>query len=261
MNFNELEGLFYSYLHLEKRIAAITLFDDAKAFEELDVKQRKNKSYYCQMVKMAVNGKSWKADITNFACETSAKVLGLDSFYEEEEGIDGWLESGLYASRDIAAREHFSVSPVQKRNVGIMVGPLGESKQDPSVVIVTCKPYQAMRLIQGYTFHFGYKNDLQMSGMCGVCFESTALPITNHEMTISLLCSGTRFVCKWPEEMMMVSFPYDMAEKILDGVIQTAQSCEPNAYKERIKHRLLHLHLPLEKPLNSKKAYFYRNSK
>jgi len=258
MNYQELEAMFHSYLHLEKHIAAVTLYEDVDAFNQLEVQMRKNKCYYCQLVKMAVNGKSWKADLTHFACESSAKILGLETFYEKEEGIQGWLDSGLYADRATAVKQHVSIVPVKKTIVGISVEALSELHHEPDVILIACKPYQAMRLLQGYTFHYGYKNNFQMSGMCGVCFESTALPLAQHEFAMSLLCSGTRFVCKWPEDMMMVSFPFDMMEKILDGIMETAERCEPNVYKERIKHRLIHYNLPLKKSLTANKAYFYR---
>lgn len=259
MKYKKLEATFNSYLHLDNHIASVTLFNNVEAFDLLDVAMRKHKSYYCQLIKRAVNGKSWKADLSHFSCETSAKILGLEPFYGEKEGIQGWYDSGLYADQNTAARQHFSVNPVNRSTVGISVETLSDLKHDPDIVIIVCKPYQAMRILQGYTYHYGYKKDFQMSGMCGVCFESTALPITNHEFTLSLLCSGTRFVCKWPEEMMMVSFPFDMSDKILDGIIQTAERCEPNVYKERIKHRLNRHSLPLKKPLNANKAYFYRS--
>jgi uncharacterized protein (DUF169 family) len=260
MNFVELEGLFNSYLHLDKHVIGVTLFEDQKEFEELNVPSQKSKSFYCQMVKKAVNGKSVKADLSHFACETSAKILGLEPFYEEMEGIQGWLDSGLYASREQATLQYMSQTPVKKKTVGITVQPFSEITQHPDVVIIVCKPYQAMRLLQGYTYHHGYKNNFQLSGMCGVCFESTALPLTNQEITLSLLCSGTRFVCKWPEDLMMVSFPFDRMEKILDGVMLTAEKCEPNAYKVRIRHRLIHHNLPLNPTLNANKAYFYKNN-
>lgn len=259
MKYNKLEATFDSYLHLENHIASVTLFEDKNSFEMLDVPMRKHKSYYCQLVQRAVNGKSWKADLSHFSCETSAKILGLETFYGEEEGIQGWYDSGLYADENKAALQHFSVNPVNRNVVGVSVEALSGLSHDPDILIIVCKPYQAMRILQGYTYHYGYKKDFQMSGMCGVCFESTALPLNNHEFTISLLCSGTRFVCKWPEEMMMVSFPFDMSDKILDGIIQTAEHCEPNAYKDRIKHRLNRYRLPIKKSLNTNKAYFYKN--
>jgi len=116
-----------------------------------------------------------------------------------------------------------------------------------------------MRLVQGYTYHFGFKNDFKMSGMCGVCFESTALPITNNEFTVSLLCSGTRFVSGWPEEMMMVSFPYTMADKIVDGLIKTAKKCEPDEYKEMIGNKLSEdNNKTLDIELKKERAYYYK---
>ena len=258
MNRKIIEELLNSYLLLEHHPVGVKLYDDPDAFQAVDARQKNHKSYYCQMIKMASTGKVRKGDLTNFACETSAKVLGLEEFYEEESGIDGWLDSGLYADRATATAEHAAVRPVEQPMAGLVVGPLAQLPEEPDVVILVCNPYQVMRLVQGYTYHYGFKNDFKFSGMCGVCFESTALPMTKKEFSVSLLCSGTRFICKWPDDLMMASFPYEMAEKILDGIINTAQACEPNAKKDHIKHRLHGHHLEEKKPLKHNKAYYYR---
>jgi len=266
MNSQDLNGLYKSYLHIERHIVGVKLVETCQAFDALNMAQKKNASYYCQMVKSAANGKSLKAEYRNFACETSAKILGLEPFYEEEAGIDGWYESGFYATRDVAKTEHQSVRPIPLTILGLSVAPLENYEEYPDILIIMCKPYQAMRLVQGYTYHFGYKKDFQLSGMCGVCFESTALPLTNREFTVSLLCSGTRFICRWPEDLMMVSFPFDMAEKILEGIVCTAPTCEPDKQKREIEHRLIHAKLEQHEivknnALTGKKGYFYRNDK
>lgn len=258
MEYEDMERQLNSYLLLTHHVVGVKLYSEAETFACVNAKQHKHRSYYCQMIKLAANGKLRKSDVGNFACETSAKVLGLEAFYEEEEGINGWFDSGLYADRQLAEAEHSTVRPVPRDMAGIVTGPLSKLQGRPDVVILICNPYQAMRVVQGYTYHYGFKKDFMFSGMCGVCFESTALPSTQQTFSISLLCSGTRFICKWPDDLMMVSFPYSIAERILDGIIQTAQPCEPNSKKDVIKHRLLHHHIPEKEPLKHNKAYFYR---
>ncbi|NDL68643.1 DUF169 domain-containing protein [Clostridiales bacterium F-3ap] len=258
MDRKELEGYFRSYLQLDRNVVGVKLYQSKEEFCRLDIKQNKHKNYYCHMVNKASNGKMRKGDLSNFACETSGKLLGLDAFYEEKEGIDGWYDSGLYANRRNARIEHESVVPVKGHNTGVVVGPLKNLPQDPDVVILVCNPYQAMRVVQGYTYHYGFKSDIKMSGMCGVCFESTVVPVNNQEFSVSLLCSGTRFVCKWPDDVLMVSFPFGMAGRIIDGIISTAQACEPNHKKTEIKHRLHHDHLKEKTHLHHNEGYFYR---
>jgi uncharacterized protein (DUF169 family) len=246
------------YLELDYQIVGVKLYNEKEAFDQSKATQRNNKSFYCNLVKKAAEGAHRKAALSNFACETSAKLLGLEDFYETKEGIDGWLESGLYANRTIAEQEFYSVFPVKEHTKGIEVGPLSKMAVDPDVVIIICKPYQAMRLVQGYTYHYGFKKDFQLSGMGGVCFESTVLPLVNNEFTVSLLCSGTRFVNQWPEEMMMVSFPFTMAKNLLKGVRMTAQRCEPDPYKARIIHRMGdNTEVSSPNDLTADRAYFY----
>lgn len=259
MKNSELHRGFSHYLGLEYHPVGVKLYDDQEAFDSCEAVQRNNKLFYCHLVKKAAEGGHRKADVSNFACETSAKLLGLEDFYETEEGIQGWYETGLYASEELAETEHYAVSPVRNHIKGVEVGPLGQIERQADVVIIICNPYQAMRLVQGYTYHHGYKKDFQMSGMCGVCFESTVLPLRDQEFSVSLLCSGTRFVAQWPENMMMVAFPYSMVDKVLDGVKVTAKRCEPDANKSKIIERMDEDELRADsEKLQSKSAYFYK---
>ena len=257
---SELESGYYSYLLLTRRVVGVKLYEDKATFHAIDLPHRKGKASYCQMIKMASAGKVVKAANDNFACDTSARVIGLRPYYEEDEGIQGWEDSGLYASRKEATTLHETVQPVEQTTVGIVTGPLSKLPHAPDIIMMPCTPYQAMRIVQGYTYHYGFKKDIKMSGQCGVCFESTSLPLREQDLSISLLCSGTRFICKWPEDTMMVAFPYAMASTILDGIAKTAQGCEPDTYKHRIMKRLYHHKFKFIEKLDDGKAYFYKGT-
>lgn len=256
---SELESAYYSYLLLTRRVVGVKLYDDATSYNKINLPRRKGSASYCQMIKMASAGKVIKADNDNFSCDTSARVMGLRPYYDEEEGLQGWEDSGLYSSRKEATTLHETVQPVRQATSGIITGPLSKLPDSPDIIMIPCTPYQAMRIIQGYTYHYGFKKDIKMSGQCGVCFESTALPLREQDLSVSLLCSGTRYICKWPEDTMMVAFPYSMAAKILDGIVHTAQRCEPDTYKHRIMKRLYHHKFNFIEKLTDGKAYFYEN--
>lgn len=261
ITFNELEAGFYSYLQLKRRVVGVKLYTDAEEFNNVDIPLRPGKAFYCQMIKMTSNGKSIKANLGTYACDTAARITGLKDYYEEMEDIEGWNDTGLYANRAVATTMKENVRPVEASVYGVVTSPLAtygaSGLTEPDVLIVACNARQAMRLIQAYTYHHGFKTDIKLSGQCGVCFESTALPLLEKDISVSLLCSGTRHVCKWPDDVMMVSFPFSMADKILDGLGQTAEHCEPDEVKVSIIKRLKLHGINAIKKLTDQAAYFY----
>lgn len=262
MTIQEIESGLYSYLQLNRRVVGVKLFTDAKEFDRVGIPVRSGRSFYCQMIKMAAMGKSIKANLETFACDTGARMTGLKEYYEETEDVDGWYDMGAFADRKVAETMKETIRPVDEPINGVVTCPISEfgtvDLHEPDLVILAVNPRQAMRLMQAYTYHHGFKTDLKISGQCGVCFESTALPMLEKDITLSLLCSGTRYVCKWPDDVMMVSFPYEMAVKILEGLGQTAEVVESDEIKKNILKRLKLHGMQAIKKLTDKAAYFYK---
>ena len=59
---------------------------------------------------------------------------------------------------------------------------------------------------------------------------------------------------------MMVAFPYEMAQSILDGLGMTAERVESNPVKQQIKERLQEENLEEIKPMEEGTAYYYPES-
>ena len=53
-----------------------------------------------------------------------------------------------------------------------------------------------------------------------------------------MLCAGTRFMAKWDDNTMGVGIYGDFVEKIIEGIIGTLNSVEPNAKKKKIEANL-----------------------
>lgn len=73
-----------------------------------------------------------------------------------------------------------------------MVRPLEDFTEAPDVVIIVSYPRNVMRLIQGYTYHFGTAQGIKMVGNQAICAEATAHPYMENGMNISCLCNGPR---------------------------------------------------------------------
>lgn len=258
MTYEVIENYYRSYLRLHSHVVGLKTIRDQKAYEAIKCPSYQGRAYYCQMIKKATKGKSFKCELKNASCDTGARILGLKPYFEDQEDIEGWEATKLYAGRSQAIIEHETVRPIDYSTKGLLIGPLSKIEMAPEVVLIACNPYQAMRLMQAYTYHYGFKKDIKLSGQCGVCFEASALPIMSQDISLSLLCSGTRFVSKWAEDTMMVSIPFNRVEPVLDGLAQTAQSAEPKNIKHQILNRLHKVHLDPIVALTDTGAYFYK---
>lgn len=109
---------------------------------------------------------------------------------------------------------------------------------EPDIVIMITSPYTAMRIVQGYTYAYGFAQNIMMSGMGALCSELTVRPWKNQDMNISMLCSNTRFTSGWGDDEVGVAFPHYMLAEILTGVKSTMNEVDPDEKKEKIIERM-----------------------
>lgn len=250
-----------SLLHLSRQPVGIKLlFDtdkDKALFESLEFEGVRHRAYYCWLVKKASEGRAFKLDFGQFACETAGWVLGLapsDHFGTPEENITGWFECQTYADEKIAKMIYNGIQPLAPA-AAVLIGPLDAFTDDlePDVVIMVGKPYTLMRIVQSYSAHYGFATQMKMSGMCGICFESTALPIQTDSITLSTLCSGTRYFAKWGDDEMAASLPYHMLRDLASGALLTLNPCEPDGHKTTLRKKL-----PKSIRIQMKQNYFLK---
>lgn len=249
-------------LHLKRQIVGIRRFKKSESafYEALEFKQVRHQAYYCWLVKKATEGLCFKGDFSHFACDTAGWILGLapkDYFGTSEEAIEGWLACGTYANEKVAQLIYEGIEPLDSVEY-IAIGPLEAFPENiqPEVVILIGQPYSIMRAVQGYSAHYGFATELKMSGMCGICHESTALPLYTGKLSVSMLCSGTRHYAKWAADEMALSFPYKLLTDFYNGVVKTMNPCETDANKQIIEKQL-------KKPLHIeyKHNYYMKHQK
>lgn len=221
-------------LGLERYIVGIKFIFNKEEYELSDVPQVRYKLSYCNMVKLAASGKSFKADISNFLCIGSAKALGLIKPDSNATSGNVYYSFGLYDSLCTAKNVQQDVTFLDHQAYGVVVMPLEKFETQPDVAIFIVNPYQSMRILQGYAYHHGAAKNIKMAGNSGMCSECTATPYDTNDMNLSLLCSNTRFSAKWKDDELGIGMPLNMFEKVCDGVIKTIGPCEPNERKMKI---------------------------
>lgn len=224
-------------MELKKRIVGVKFLFSEEEFSSLSEEPASHKLSYCMMVKMASYGKSLKVKAEHFKCNSSARALGI--MQSNSSIISGreYYSYGLYDSLGTAKNVYAQVTYINQDLFGVLLKPLETFEIEPDIVIMITEPYNVMRIIQGYSYTYGIAKNIGFAGNQGLCSELTARPYENNDINISLLCSNTRFSCKWGDTEMGVGMPYKMFLNILDGIVETINPTEPDSKKEKILER------------------------
>jgi uncharacterized protein (DUF169 family) len=222
-------------LGLARQPVGVKIVRTAEQFDSWDVEQARSSTYYCAAVKSAGNGRALKLGPGQFSCESSRQILGLECMPLEPAYSTSYSECGLHRDKDVSDAVIGNIAVVPRTVHGIVLMPLGMYEdRAPDVVIMMVDAYQAMRIVQGFTFHHPEAPALRSIGQHGICSESTAEPLLSGTLNVSLLCSGTRFYAKWGDDEVAVSMPASLFADTVDGVLQTINPCEPDHRKSKI---------------------------
>lgn len=227
----------YCALNIKRNLVGVKFIFSREEFDCIDIKQMKGRVSYCFMVKSASSGKHIKSNKENFSCGASARALGLDGSDNRVRSGRHYHAFGLYNSLGTAKSVQKNVTFIEHNIYGVVLKPLRDYEIEPDVVIMIVNPYQAMRIIQGYAYHYGVHKSIRMAGNQGICSECTAVPYENNDLNISALCSGTRLLAKWDVSELGIGMPFNMFANIVDGVMKTLNPVEPDSTKREILSR------------------------
>jgi len=232
----EIEKLHIS-LGLDKSFVGIKFLHTKQEYENSMIEQSKSKLSYCMMVKIASSGKAVKVRAENFKCKSSARVLGIIESSSHVDSGQEYYSYNMYRSLETAKKVHDEVAYLNKKLYGLIAQPLEEFKTEPDIVIMISSPYNAMRIIQGYTYAYSMAKNIRFGGNQGLCSELTARPYETDDLNVSLLCSNTRFSCKWKDGELGVAMPYNKFVQVAGGVLATMNAAEPDYKKEEMIER------------------------
>ena len=253
MNIKESVALIECYLNLDRKPVGVKFFFNKDEFDSFDVPQRERKITYCNAVQWASKGKAMKLTKENQACPNGAMALKMREIPEPMASGKARFSTNIYCSVEVSKSISDQMLFLKEEPAGIAVMPLENFEIEPDIVIVVSKPYNIMRLIQGYGYFNGYTNNLRTVGLQAVCQDLTTYPYNTKDINITLLCPGTRLVADWKENEVGMGIPFAKWYEIVEGTIQTTNPFERNKNKEAIKRRLE------ERGLNSNNIKFNWN--
>lgn len=224
-------------LGLKRHVIGVQFVYFKSEYEALDIPDYNKKTSFCMMVKAAMDGDVFKASANNFGCKCAIEALGIEEEMECVESGQRYFSIGLYESRAVAKAVTKMICRIKQHAFGVVLGPL-ENMEKADVVIFMTNAYQLMRVVQGYSYKFGTPQNITMAGNQGVCADLCAAPFEKNDMNFSVLCAGTRKMCKWGVEEMGVGVPIQMFAPLVDGVINTLNYIEYPEHKKEIRIRL-----------------------
>lgn len=224
-------------LNLERKIVGIKFVYDEDVFNHYDVPLVKNKLSYCQMINLVTKGKSFKTNFLTSGCSGAINALGFKELDDYTKSGSGYYKLGMYDTLSNARKVQNDVKSMSHKIYGVVACPLECFEEEPDSLMIIANPYQAMRIVQGYTFHHGLPKNIQFSGNQGVCLECTTDPYQNNDINVSVLCSNTRFSAKWKDSELGIGMPYNMFKSVVNGVIKTINPSETDTKKNEILSR------------------------
>lgn len=247
MNLNcaQLAATTSALLTLERGIAGITFLATREEYERPQAAAVRANIAYCVVVKAAMSGKSVKLASTFSGCSGGSRALGM--LPPSEAFATGHLYHGFGLYHDLSTSRQVAgtMTVCEKPCFGVLAQPLaGYVDRDPDVVILVTDARNAMRLVQGYTYHHGSQPTLKMAGNQALCSECTAHPLEKGRMNISVLCSGTRYLASWKPHELAIGIPFEQFAATVHGLMQTANAVELDPAKQRIREQLLSQGLP-----------------
>lgn len=241
-------------LGLTREPIGVKLFFNEEDYQACNAPEVRGKIPYCCMVERATRGRLIKSKLEHHNCDGATTALALEESTERIESGLEYFSYNLYATPATARRMREQIVSLHRSGVktfGVLVAPLAQMEVTPDVVILVVNPYQTMRIVQGYVYHYGQKPNLNYGAMQALCSEATVVPYVSGELNISCLCPSTRLLAKWGDEEMAVGLPYEHFQHTVEGVIATINSTDVKRRKEEIMERFQQKGKELPLDLNS----------
>lgn len=236
----------YSSLDLSRSAVGIRLIETEEEFQKTEALLPQKPLRYCQMIRSAAGGHSMKANAGSFSCQSGPRVLGINPADEKNARGENWARLGLYSSRELSAEVRSELTYSQKQAFGVLIQPLEAYETQPEVIVIVTQPYNAMRILQGYAYHYGAPKGISMLGNQAVCLECSARPYVTQDINVSLLCTGTRHKALWGKDEMAVGIPASRFSMVVDGIFNTINIMEDDENKKRIAQRLEENGIPFD---------------
>jgi uncharacterized protein (DUF169 family) len=216
-DYAEISKTLKNKLNLTNSPVAVKLFlseEDAKSV----LNKTDEKSRHCEMIQKASQGESFYATIEEESCKGGAAAIGLRDFPEELITGEKYFSSKKYSSMGTSAHALRQVSKVDTMMEAIGYMPLEDATFAVDVVVIKCKPVDAMLLVQAEGYVLGKRFNADFSGIQSVCSDVVASPYMNKEPNITFGCNGSRRLADIKPDEVIIGLPVENLGCIINSI-------------------------------------------
>ncbi|HOV15705.1 MAG TPA: DUF169 domain-containing protein, partial [Spirochaetota bacterium] len=150
-----------------------------------------------------------------YAC----KDAGKDDFC-----LFGREDTGRFKTVEIAKKavsEMMAIQPAKTEAVFFYSMDFDDIEITPDVVILSVRPVELTRIIQGYQFLTGERVVANMGPVRVVNSDLIVRPYLTQKINFSSYCVGARLIAKYDANRLGIGFPYKLFEETVSGIVQS----------------------------------------
>ncbi|MBU4010210.1 MAG: DUF169 domain-containing protein, partial [Proteobacteria bacterium] len=129
-------------------------------------------------------------------------------------------DSGRYRTKSIARKaisDMLSLQPPTTQGVFYFSPDFEDVRIMPDVVILSLRPVELCRLIQGYQYLTGNRVEANVGGLRAGCSDLIVRPYLLKGINFSPYCLGARLIAKFEGDRLGMGFPFSFLETIVKG--------------------------------------------
>lgn len=130
-------------------------------------------------------------------------------------------DSGRYRDVNTAKRavtDMLAIQPPTMQGVFFYSPDFAELDLVPDVVVMSVRPVELTRLIQGYQYNTGKRVTASMGGLRAVNSDLIVRPYLTQEINISPYCLGARLIAQYEADRLGLGLPFKEFEVMVKGI-------------------------------------------
>ncbi|MFW6007083.1 MAG: DUF169 domain-containing protein [Bacillota bacterium] len=171
---------------------------------------------YCNYIGEARDNRAFYIQNENISCPLARYNLGLEEFIQKDiKNLAKTLVNWNDAETEEKALNYLkNTATLDYSNKYISIYPLNKNYKEPDLVILIGTPDTFMPLIREICKEKGEWGQYFMSGVGGMCAETTAIPLSTGKSNVSLGCGGSRPHARLKEGELLIGMPYALYKKV-----------------------------------------------
>lgn len=207
--------------------------------EKKVAKPLKGKRVYTEMMRKSV-GKERRFRAPSPLKFSDGSVYACRDSGHPEYSLFGEDDSGRYKTRDIAIEAIArmpTIQPPTMQGVFYFSPTFDEFDILPDVVVLSLRPVELCRIVQGYQFLTGERVRADIGGLRAGCSDLIVKPYMYNEINFSPYCLGARLIAKFEGDRMGIGMPYSLYELTVQGVANSRTGFPFPEYPGAIERR------------------------